>query len=166
MFAEGTSNFSIDSTPHRYVSFTDFGILTYVYEREVIHMTNFPQYCLSGLLPSFFKHAAKTMPFFLHCSNLSSDSTSFVNVIKAEGYGIVEMNRKPVNSLSLEMLTELANVIETLEADPSCQGMILTSVSIWFLISRVFSKSINRFVLMLVQFVCLWRNIPTLRSYI
>jgi enoyl-CoA hydratase/carnithine racemase len=39
------------------------------------------------------------------------------------------MNRKPVNSMSLEMFTELANVIEGLEADPACQGMILTSVS-------------------------------------
>ncbi|XP_028395638.1 enoyl-CoA delta isomerase 1, mitochondrial-like isoform X2 [Dendronephthya gigantea] len=80
-----------------------------------------------GLLSSSFRHAAKTTPLFFHRSNLSSDSPSFVNVIKEEGYGIVEMNRKPVNSLSSEMLTELANVIERLEADPSCHGMILTS---------------------------------------
>ena len=62
-------------------------------------------------------------------SNLSSETSSFVNVIKENGYSIVEMNRKPVNSLGLELLTELVNVIDDLEADPACQGLILTSVS-------------------------------------
>ena len=52
-----------------------------------------------------------------------------MNVVKENDYSVVEMNRKPVNSLSLEMFAELANVIDSLEADPTCQGMILTSVS-------------------------------------
>ena len=50
-----------------------------------------------------------------------------MNVIKENGYSVVEMNRKPVNSLSLEMNIELASVIDSLESDPTCQGMILTS---------------------------------------
>lgn len=66
---------------------------------------------------------------FIHRANVSTQSFSFVNVVKENGYSVVEMNRKPVNSLSLEMLTELANVIDSLEADTDCQGMILTSVS-------------------------------------
>jgi enoyl-CoA hydratase/carnithine racemase len=65
----------------------------------------------------------------MHRANLSTETPSFVNVIKENGYSVVEMNRKPVNSMSLEMFTELANVIDGLEADPACQGMILTSVS-------------------------------------
>ena len=65
----------------------------------------------------------------MRSSNLSTETSSLVNVIKENGYSIVEMNRMPVNSLSLELSTELVNVIDNLEADPACQGMILTSVS-------------------------------------
>ena len=66
----------------------------------------------------------------MRSSNLSTETSSLVNVIKENGYSIVEMNRMPVNSLSLELSTELVNVIDNLEADPACQGMILTSVSV------------------------------------
>ena len=75
------------------------------------------------------KHAARVTSLCIHHSNMSTETFSFVNVVKEDGYGVVEMNRKPVNSLSLEMMTELANVIKVLEEDPTCRGMILTSVS-------------------------------------
>ena len=75
------------------------------------------------------KPSVRVTSLCIHHSNLSTESPSFVNVIKENGYSVVEMNRKPVNSLSLEMNIELASVIEDLEADPTCQGMILTSVS-------------------------------------
>ena len=66
-----------------------------------------------------------------------------MNVIKENGYSIVEMNRRPVNSLSLELSTELVNVIDNLEADPACQGMILTSVSIMFKLNFGHSLTYN-----------------------
>ena len=39
------------------------------------------------------------------------------------------MHKKPVNSLSLETLTEIRTGIEELNADKNCQGLILTSVN-------------------------------------
>ncbi|XP_002741953.1 enoyl-CoA delta isomerase 1, mitochondrial-like [Saccoglossus kowalevskii] len=43
------------------------------------------------------------------------------------GIAIVRMNRPPVNSLSLEFLTEFNISLEKLENDSSCRGLILTS---------------------------------------
>ena len=39
------------------------------------------------------------------------------------------MNKPPVNSLSLEFLTDFTIMLEKLENEKSCKGMILTSVS-------------------------------------
>ncbi len=41
----------------------------------------------------------------------------------------MEMNRKPVNGLSLEFCTQLQSALATLEKDPAMRGLILTSVS-------------------------------------
>lgn len=44
-----------------------------------------------------------------------------------KGYGILEMKKGRVNSLSLEMITELNNAIDNLEKDKNCRGVIITS---------------------------------------
>lgn len=44
------------------------------------------------------------------------------------GVALMSMQSPPVNSLSLEFLTELAIAVEKLEMDKSCRGIILTSV--------------------------------------
>lgn len=54
-----------------------------------------------------------------------------MDVEEEDGFSIVKMRRKPVNSLSLEFLTELGDVIDELESRKSCQGLVLTSVSMF-----------------------------------
>ena len=54
------------------------------------------------------------------------------------------MNKPPVNSLSLEFLTDFTIMLEKLENEKSCKGMILTSVSMSA------QKPINRFSIFLV----------------
>lgn len=44
------------------------------------------------------------------------------------GVALMSMQNPPVNSLSLEFLTELCIAVEKLEMDKSCRGIILTSV--------------------------------------
>ena len=44
------------------------------------------------------------------------------------GVAVMEMNRPPVNSLSLDMLTEMHIAIEKLENDKTCRGVILSTV--------------------------------------
>lgn len=51
---------------------------------------------------------------------------------------MLEMNRKPVNALNLEFLTELEERFAQLEADPSIRGVVLTSSS-----SKIFSAGLD-----------------------
>ena len=105
------------------------GIITIMIVSITDYTEVFSHIFLDLLLGCVSKCAVRATPLYMCRSNLSSETSSFVNVIKENGYSIVEMNRKPVNSLGLELLTELVNVIDDLEADPACQGLILTSVS-------------------------------------
>lgn len=44
------------------------------------------------------------------------------------GVALMSMQNLPVNSLSLDFLTEFCVALEKLEMDKSCRGVILTSV--------------------------------------
>ena len=43
---------------------------------------------------------------------------------------VMTLHKKPVNSLNLELLTEIRTGLEELNANKNCQGLILTSVRI------------------------------------
>lgn len=60
---------------------------------------------------------------------LSSGATNLVNVDVNDktGIAVVTLNRPPVNSLNLELLTDFSNTLDDLESNKS-KGMILTSV--------------------------------------
>lgn len=49
--------------------------------------------------------------------------------VSSKGYAVVTLNRPPVNSLNLELLTSLSNTLDDMEKNKS-RGVILTSVSI------------------------------------
>lgn len=44
------------------------------------------------------------------------------------GVAVMHMQSPPVNSLSLEFLTDVCIALEKLEMDKSCRGLVLTSV--------------------------------------
>lgn len=54
--------------------------------------------------------------------------SSLVNVEKQGSIAILELNRKPVNSFSMEFLHEINSSLDELENDQDCQGLIITSV--------------------------------------
>jgi len=54
--------------------------------------------------------------------------SSLVNVEKQGSIAILELNRKPVNSFSMEFLQEINSNLDELEKDQGCQGLIITSV--------------------------------------
>ena len=54
--------------------------------------------------------------------------SSLVNVEKQGSIAILELNRKPVNSFSMEFLQEINSNLDALENDQDCQGLIITSV--------------------------------------
>lgn len=67
-----------------------------------------------------------------------SSSSKFLDVaVNDDGVATVTMNRPPVNSLNLELLTEFSNTLTDLERNKS-RGMILTSSS-----NKVFSAGLD-----------------------
>ena len=54
--------------------------------------------------------------------------SSFVKVEKQGSIAILELNRKPVNSFSMEFLQEINAKLNELENDQECQGLVITSV--------------------------------------
>ena len=51
-----------------------------------------------------------------------------MNVERQGRVATIELNRKPVNSFSLEFLEEINTNLEMLENDKECHGLIITSV--------------------------------------
>lgn len=45
------------------------------------------------------------------------------------GVAVLSMNKKPVNSMNLEFMVEMSNIIQRLEAERKVEGLIITSVS-------------------------------------
>lgn len=64
--------------------------------------------------------------------------SSFVNVDKQGKVAILELNRKPVNSFSLDFLEEINEELDKLETDKECQGLIVTSS-----LPKVFSAGLD-----------------------
>jgi 3,2-trans-enoyl-CoA isomerase len=61
-----------------------------------------------------------------------------VSVDETNGIAVLSMNKKPVNSLNLEMLTELTITLEKLESDDKCNGLVITSA-----LPKIFSAGLD-----------------------
>ncbi|KAI5623088.1 enoyl-CoA delta isomerase 1, mitochondrial, partial [Silurus asotus] len=73
-------------------------------------------------------------------SSSSSSSSSHVKVDLdgSTGIAVVKFQSSPVNSMSLDFLTELCISLEKLELDRSCRGVILTSA-----LPKIFSAGLD-----------------------
>ncbi len=45
------------------------------------------------------------------------------------GIAVLTMTNKPANLIDLEFLTDMNSALDTLHADETCRGLIITSVS-------------------------------------
>lgn len=99
---------------------------------------------LSGLLPqwsSCSRHggAACAAPVLVSQRRNNSSSPKIkVQFDQSTGVAVMHMQSPPVNSLSLDFLTELCISIEKLEMDKSCRGLVITSGQ-----PRVFSAGLD-----------------------
>uniref|UniRef100_A0A8C5QY50 Enoyl-CoA delta isomerase 1, mitochondrial n=1 Tax=Leptobrachium leishanense TaxID=445787 RepID=A0A8C5QY50_9ANUR len=73
-----------------------------------------------------------------HLRRHFSNNKILVELDEASGVAIMKLNNPPVNSLSLELLTEFCITIEKLEMDRSCRGVILTSAA-----PKIFSAGLD-----------------------
>jgi 3,2-trans-enoyl-CoA isomerase len=57
----------------------------------------------------------------------ASRSASTISIEKHDQYAVLQLANAPVNMLSMEMIDEMTEAIETLSADQDCLGLIVTS---------------------------------------
>ena len=67
--------------------------------------------------------------------------SSLVKVEKQGNFAILELNREPVNSFSLDFFQEINAELDKVETDQDCKGLIVTSVGLfgqgWVLNARL-----------------------------
>ncbi|CAI5674257.1 enoyl-CoA delta isomerase 1, mitochondrial isoform X2 [Oreochromis niloticus] len=98
---------------------------------------------LTGLLSqlsSCSSHGAAHMSPALVAQRRSSSTSQKIKVDfdQSTGVAVMRMQSPPVNSLSLEFLTDVCIALEKLEMDKSCRGLIVTSSQ-----PKVFSAGLN-----------------------
>uniref|UniRef100_A0A8C7J9S4 Enoyl-CoA delta isomerase 1, mitochondrial n=1 Tax=Oncorhynchus kisutch TaxID=8019 RepID=A0A8C7J9S4_ONCKI len=76
--------------------------------------------------------------FSLQQRNSSTSPKIKVDLDNSTGVAVLRMQSPPVNSLSLDFLTEFCINLEKLEMDKSCRGLIITST-----LSKVFSAGLD-----------------------
>lgn len=69
------------------------------------------------------------IPTLCNCILKKNSYQIIIFSLSLKGVAIMQFQNPPVNSLSLDFLTEFAINLEKLELDRSCRGMIITSVS-------------------------------------
>ncbi|KAK3520757.1 hypothetical protein QTP70_032291 [Hemibagrus guttatus] len=94
----------------------------------------------SQLLSGGCKHGRTSTLSFFSSSNRNSSSSSKmkVDLDSSTGIAVVKFQSPPVNSMSLDFLTELSISLEKLELDKSCRGVILTSAQ-----PKIFSAGLD-----------------------
>ena len=60
-------------------------------------------------------------------STSASSSASYVSVERRGEHAVLTMCREPVNSMNLDVWTQMLDALTQLEADRSCRGLILQS---------------------------------------
>jgi len=79
------------------------------------------------MLQSLFRSSVAKATYY-QTTFRSLSSFKMINIEETDkGYYIMDLNRKPVNSLNLELLQEMNIAIKELEADKKCRGAIITS---------------------------------------
>ncbi|KAJ6656007.1 hypothetical protein lerEdw1_004592 [Lerista edwardsae] len=91
---------------------------------------------LAGPLPG--PAAAQRLRCPLAQRRLFSNSKVLVELDESTGVAVMKMRNPPVNSMSLEFLTEFSISLEKLENDRACRGLILTSAA-----PKVFSAGLD-----------------------
>ncbi|XP_028311044.1 enoyl-CoA delta isomerase 1, mitochondrial [Gouania willdenowi] len=84
---------------------------------------------LASQLSSCSRNAAVCAPtvFVAQRRNNSTSTTLKVDYDQSTGVAVMHLQNPPVNSLSLDFLTEISISVEKLEMDKSCRGLIITS---------------------------------------
>lgn len=100
------------------------------------------KYGYSGLLSQLSTHCRHgrlfVSPYAAVQQKNSSSSSIKVDLDASTGVAVMRMQSPPVNSLSLDFLTEFSIGVEKLEMDRSCRGLIITST-----LPKVFSAGLD-----------------------
>nr|XP_046192191.1 enoyl-CoA delta isomerase 1, mitochondrial-like [Oncorhynchus gorbuscha]XP_046193461.1 enoyl-CoA delta isomerase 1, mitochondrial-like [Oncorhynchus gorbuscha] len=106
-------------------------------------LRNSAKFGFSGVLSQLSNHSRHGRECVSPCFSLQQRNSSTSPKIKVDldnstGVAVLRMQSPPVNSLSLDFLTEFCINLEKLEMDKSCRGLIITST-----LSKVFSAGLD-----------------------
>eukprot|EP00063_Salmo_salar_P068199 XP_014043034.1 PREDICTED: enoyl-CoA delta isomerase 1, mitochondrial-like isoform X1 [Salmo salar] len=106
-------------------------------------LRNSAKFGFSGVLSQLSIHSRHGRECVSPCFSLQQRNNSTSPKIKVDldsstGVAVLRMQSPPVNSLSLDFLTEFCINLEKLEMDRSCRGLIITST-----LSKVFSAGLD-----------------------
>lgn len=95
---------------------------------------------LLSQLSSSSSHGRVYVSPFLLSQRRNNSTSSKINVEfdKSTGVAVMRMQSPPVNSMSLDFLTEFSISLEKLEMDKSCRGLIITST-----LPKIFSAGLD-----------------------
>ncbi|XP_066498380.1 enoyl-CoA delta isomerase 1, mitochondrial [Hoplias malabaricus] len=92
-----------------------------------------------SLLSATWRHGRVSALSYIGSSrNLSTSSKIKVDLDSSTGIAVMKFQSPPVNSMSLDFLTEFCIHLEKLELDKSCRGIILTSA-----VPKIFSAGLD-----------------------
>ncbi|XP_055050128.1 enoyl-CoA delta isomerase 1, mitochondrial [Misgurnus anguillicaudatus] len=103
------------------------------------HSTKFTTCGFFSLLSGNCSHGRTVaLPYIVSKNRYSTSSKIKVDLDSTNGIAVMQFQSPPVNSLSLDFLTEFAISLEKLEMDRSCRGVIITSAQ-----PKVFSAGLD-----------------------
>ncbi|XP_056609603.1 enoyl-CoA delta isomerase 1, mitochondrial [Triplophysa dalaica] len=103
------------------------------------HSAKFTTSGFFSLLSGNCSHGrTSALPYLLSKNRYSSSPKIKVDLDSNNGVAVMQFQSPPVNSLSLDFLTEFAISLEKLELDRSCKGVIITSAQ-----PKVFSAGLD-----------------------
>ncbi|XP_036798028.1 enoyl-CoA delta isomerase 1, mitochondrial isoform X3 [Oncorhynchus mykiss] len=117
-------------------------------------LRNSAKFGFSGVLSQLSIHSRHGRECVSPCFSLQQRNNSTSPKIKVDldnstGVAVLRMQSPPVNSLSLDFLTEFCINLEKLEMDKSCRGLIITST-----LSKVSSTGLDIITLPVCVCVC------------
>jgi 3,2-trans-enoyl-CoA isomerase len=93
---------------------------------------------------------------------------ALIEIERKDNYAIVKLGRKPVNSLNYELVKQLHEAINILEADKAIKGFILTSsipniFSAGFDITEMYNTTEQKYIEYWTSICHMWRKLYTTR---
>ncbi|EDO44855.1 predicted protein [Nematostella vectensis] len=96
--------------------------------RRIFSYSKFSRTCTKTLtIKGFGQNYQLTTPFPRSLFTINQEQLSLVNIESKGSVATIKLNRKPVNSFNMQLMEEICLILEDLESNKDCRGLIITS---------------------------------------